>query len=156
MGVVQSLLKDNDSVIGIPGNHSSGSVLNNATTTNHNHNHNTGNNQASHPLSSDVVQSWVSNKLYKNLASKFTELELLSLRQVLAHLREEQEKEALAHLHTDTAPSESSTTTLEHAPQKPPSVPGITEETFVVSLPPTLPLFFLARRKRNEKENEHN
>ncbi|KAF9213582.1 Restriction of telomere capping protein 5 [Podila verticillata] len=132
MGVVQSLLKDNDSVIGIPGNHSSGSGLNNATTNNHNHN--TGNNHASHPLSSDIAQSWVSNKLYKDLVSKFTELELLSLRQVLAHLKEEQEKAALAHLHTDTVPSEPSTATSEHAPQKPPSAPGITEETFVTYL----------------------
>ncbi|KAF9295330.1 Restriction of telomere capping protein 5, partial [Mortierella antarctica] len=60
-----------------------------------------------------------------------TELELFSLRQVVAHLKEEQQKETLAHPATTSEP----TTTPEH-PQKHP--PGITEETFVkyLGIPP--------------------
>ncbi|KAG0085389.1 Restriction of telomere capping protein 5 [Podila epicladia] len=129
MGVVQSLLKDNDAVIGIPGNHSSGSTgLNNATATTNTSSHDT---HAHSPSADIVAQSWVSSKLHKDLASKFTALELLSLRQVLAHLKEDQEKAALAHPATTSEP-----TTMPEHPQK--RLPGITEETFVkyLGIPP--------------------
>ncbi|KAG0345578.1 Restriction of telomere capping protein 5 [Podila humilis] len=152
MGIVNSLLKDNDAVIGIPGNHSSGSGIStsNATTANTNTNHGSTNSHAHHLRGASEIlqQSWVSSKLYKDLSSKFSELELLSLRQVLAHLKEDQESlqaeesaSAVAANESGDAPS-SSTDAPADSPQQPNaaprSVPGITEETFIkhLGIPP--------------------
>ncbi|KAF9584228.1 Restriction of telomere capping protein 5 [Lunasporangiospora selenospora] len=110
------------------------------------------------PSVDTLGHSWASNKLQKELAAKFTELELLSLRQVLQKLVEEQDKllqEEIEQLHTHTeqsgaSSSAQSTTTgstaASGASPSPPMLspdmkkarkdalkraPGITESCFV-------------------------
>ncbi|KAF9352595.1 Restriction of telomere capping protein 5, partial [Mortierella sp. AD094] len=80
--------------------------------------------------------SWICNKLHRDMAAKFSELELLSLRQVFQQLKLDQEKRT-----STTKPSESRA--LQHLQQLQQShlskqakkdvraAPGITEPTFV-------------------------
>ncbi|KAG0376074.1 Restriction of telomere capping protein 5 [Mortierella sp. AD032] len=69
-------------------------------------------------------QSWVSSKLQRDLSAKFSEIELLSLRQLLAQLKATQDKAAGSSNNHASDPQQ------QHQ-QKSRKVAGITEATFV-------------------------
>ncbi|KAF9932205.1 Restriction of telomere capping protein 5 [Linnemannia zychae] len=68
-----------------------------------------------------VPLSWASNKLQRDMAAKFSEIELLSLRQLLAQLKATQDKAVGTH----------DNSTSEAQQRKEQKIAGITEETFV-------------------------
>ncbi|KAI1309989.1 Restriction of telomere capping protein 5 [Mortierella claussenii] len=84
--------------------------------------------------------SWVSSKMQRDMAAKFSELELLSLRQVLQQLKDRQdEKEGQdrnASLQRETLQPQNQEATTKKDSR---SLVGITEETFVVNSPDSRP-----------------
>lgn len=74
--------------------------------------------------------SWVSNKLLRDMAAKFSEIEMLSLRQLLVQLKAAQDKQ---DKQPDTSSSETQPQPQQQQHQKSRKVAGITEATFVVS-----------------------
>ncbi|KAG0200293.1 Restriction of telomere capping protein 5 [Mortierella sp. NVP41] len=73
--------------------------------------------------------SWANSKLQRDMTAKFSEIELLSLRQLLAQLKATQDKA----IGTNNSPSPSDS--QQQQQQKSRKVAGITEATFVVSFP---------------------
>ncbi|KAF9118972.1 Restriction of telomere capping protein 5 [Mortierella sp. 14UC] len=76
-----------------------------------------------HPSVEPLNKSWVSSKLQQDMSAKFSEIELLSLRQLLAQLKATQDKA----IGTDNDIASDS----QHQQQKSRKVAGITEATFV-------------------------
>lgn len=79
-----------------------------------------------HPSVEPLHLSWVSSKLQRDMATKFSEIELLSLRQLLAQLKATQDKQ------DKTNQPDSSSSDTQQQQQKGCKVAGITEATFVV------------------------
>lgn len=78
--------------------------------------------------------SWVSNKLQRDMAAKFSEIEMLSLRQLLVQLKATQDKEdKQKELDRVNQSSDTSSSESQQQHQKSRKVAGITEATFVVS-----------------------
>ncbi|KAG0001627.1 Restriction of telomere capping protein 5 [Entomortierella chlamydospora] len=102
-------------------------------------NDNNGPNPATRPSPTPIDSSppsWISNKLHRDFAAKFSELELLSLRQVFQQLKQNQEKTsnssespALQHLHQLQQSHLSKQAKKDTRPVHLP--PGITEPTFM-------------------------
>ncbi|KAF9138934.1 Restriction of telomere capping protein 5 [Mortierella sp. GBA39] len=83
----------------------------------------------SRPFVEPLKLSWVSNKLQRDMAAKFSEIEMLSLRQLLVQLKAAQDKQD--KLDNANQPETSSSETQQQQHQKSRRVAGITEATFV-------------------------
>ncbi|KAF9434685.1 Restriction of telomere capping protein 5 [Entomortierella beljakovae] len=99
----------------------------------------------SNPLNQDATKgkdvfespaiSWVSNKLHRDMSSKFTELELLSLRQVFQQLKQSQDSLGKGKSSTQSGgeeqQQEEGRTQPQHSKKNNHRLPGITESTFL-------------------------
>ncbi|KAI7827534.1 hypothetical protein BC939DRAFT_475137 [Gamsiella multidivaricata] len=80
--------------------------------------------------------SWASNKMHRDMASKFSEIELLSLRQVFQQLKDRQNNDPETDRSSEPQQHQNKGTVSNVASAKPTKkdiwiVPGITEATFV-------------------------
>ncbi|OAQ35002.1 hypothetical protein K457DRAFT_151642 [Linnemannia elongata AG-77] len=86
----------------------------------------------SRPSVEPLHLSWVSNKLQRDMAAKFSEIEMLSLRQLLVQLKATQDKEdKQKELDRINQSSDTSSSESQQQHQKSRKVAGITEATFV-------------------------